>query len=165
MAVGQIPVYYNHFNTGRPSPTDDAGNWYSRYRDVKNDPLYPFGFGLSYSKFTYGALAVAKSVEKNTLKLTATVEVKNTSGIDGEEIVQLYIRDYTASIVRPVKELKAFERVKLQAGERKEIVFTLGKKDLSFFDADGNAVFEAGKFGIFVGGSSADVQLVNVQLK
>jgi beta-glucosidase len=164
-AIGQIPIYYNHFNTGRPGPTDGAGNWFSRYRDVKNDPLYPFGFGLSYTNYTYGDLKLSAATIAKTGKLTATIAVTNSGAADGEEVVQLYIRDYAASMVRPVKELKAFEKVSLKAGETKTVSFTLTQKDLSFLDANGNAVMEAGKFSVFVGGNSRDVKQGDFQVK
>jgi beta-glucosidase len=164
-AIGQIPIYYNHFNTGRPGPTDGAGNWFSRYRDVKNEPLYPFGYGLSYTNYTYGDLKLSATTIAKTGKLTATITVTNSGTVDGEEIVQLYIRDYAASIVRPVKELKAFEKVSLKAGETKTVSFTLTQKDLSFLDANGNAVIEAGKFSVFIGGNSRDVKRGDFQVK
>jgi beta-glucosidase len=157
-AIGQIPIYYNHFNTGRPTPTDPAGSWFSRYRDVKNEPLYPFGYGLSYTSYTYGDLKLSTTNITKTGKIIATISVTNSGKVDGEEVVQLYIRDYAASIVRPVKELKAFEKVSLKAGETKTVSFTLSQRDLSFLDANGNTVVEAGKFGVFIGGNSRDVK-------
>ena len=164
-ALGQIPIYYNHFNTNRPGPADEKGDWFSRYRDVKNGPLYPFGFGLSYSKFVYGDLTVKAFKEKESLNVIVKTTIKNTSNVDGEEIVQLYIRDYAASIVRPVKELKAFQKIKLKAGESKEVEFRLNKKDFSFYDADGNTIFEAGKFSIFVGTNSSEVTQADFEIK
>jgi beta-glucosidase len=158
LAIGQIPVYYNHFNTNRPKPTVEPSDWTSRYRDLSNEPLYPFGYGLCYTKYSYGALTLSSSTINKTGKLTATITVTNSGSVDGEEVVQLYIRDYAASIVRPVKELKAFEKVSLKAGETKTVSFTLTQKDLSFLDANGNAVMEAGKFSVFVGGNSRDVK-------
>jgi beta-glucosidase len=164
-AVGQIPVYYNHFNTNRPTPTDDFGNWYSRYRDIPNDPLYPFGFGLSYTTYQYGNLSLSSSTISKNDKLNVKVTVSNSGKADGEEVVQLYIRDITASIVRPVKELKAFQKIFLKAGETKEVSFTLTGKDFSFFDADGNTKLEAGDFKVFVGTNSKDVLEANLILK
>lgn len=164
-AVGQIPIYYNHFNTGRPAQTDGLGNWYSRYRDMPREPLYPFGFGLSYTNYTYANMRLSSSTIKKEDKLIVTIEVSNTGKIDGEEIVQLYIRDYAASVVRPVKELKAFKKIMLKAGETKEVSFTLTKNDLSFFDANGNSVIEPGKFSVFVGGNSRDAKQADFELK
>jgi beta-glucosidase len=164
-AIGQIPVYYNHFNTGRPTTDDPAGNWYSRYRDIPRDPLYPFGFGLSYSNFTYTDLKISSSTIKKTDKLTVTITVKNNSAISGDEVVQLYIRDYAASVVRPVKELKSFQKINLKAGASQTINFTLTAKDLSFFDANGNVMLEPGKFSVFVGGNSRDVMQADFEMK
>lgn len=164
-AVGQIPVYYNHFNTGRPTTDDPAGNWYSRYRDIPRDPLYPFGYGLSYSNFTYSDLKISSSTIKKTDKLTVTITVKNNSAVSGDEVVQLYIRDYAASVVRPVKELKSFRKINLQAGAAQKVSFTLTAKDLSFFDANGNVMIEPGKFSVFVGGNSRDVMQADFELK
>jgi len=156
-AVGQIPVYYNHFNTGRPGPTDGAGNWFSRYRDIPNSPLYPFGYGLSYTTFGYSNLQLSQPVINKAQSLKVSITVANTGKVDGEEVVQLYIRDIAASIIRPVKELKGFQKIALKAGESKEVSFTLTGKELSFYDANGNTVLEPGKFTVFVGGNSKDV--------
>jgi beta-glucosidase len=164
-AIGQIPIYYNHFNTGRPNPTDDFGNWFSRYRDVQSGPLYPFGYGLSYTNYTYSDLKISASEIKKSDTLTCKINVTNSGKRDGQEIVQLYIRDYAASIIRPVLELKAFEKVTLKAGETKEVSFTLSQKDLSFFDADGNTIIESGKFSVFVGPNSNDLKQANFEVK
>jgi beta-glucosidase len=163
-AVGQIPIYYNHFNTGRPEQTDGQGNWYSRYRDMTREPLYPFGYGLSYTNYTYGDVRLSSATIKKDDRLTVTIEVSNTGKIAGEETVQLYIRDYTASVVRPVKELKAFKKLMLKAGETKEVSFSLTKKDLSFYDANGNSIIESGKFSVFVGGNSRDVKQAGFEI-
>ncbi|HEY4149213.1 MAG TPA: beta-glucosidase BglX [Chitinophagaceae bacterium] len=164
-AVGQIPVYYNHFNTSRPDPTDGAGNWFSRYRDIPNAPLYPFGYGLSYTTFAYNNLRLGAPAITKGESLKVTVTVANTGSVDGEEVVQLYIRDITASIIRPVKELKGFQKIALKAGESKEVSFTLTGKELSFYDADGNTRLEAGKFNVFVGGNSKEVLEAGFELK
>lgn len=156
-AVGQIPVYYNHFNTGRPTPTDDAGAWYSRYLDIPNEPLYPFGFGLSYTDFEYGNLELNFPEIKKDGKLRVSLTVKNKGDYDGVEVVQLYIRDVVASIIRPVKELKGFERIFLKKGETRLVEFELTKKDLLFYNSQGEEVLEEGTFEIFVGGNSRDV--------
>lgn len=157
VAVGQIPVYYNHYNTGRPTATDGAGNWYSRYRDIPNEPLFPFGYGLSYTTFEYKNISLSSDKINKNASLSVTVEVTNTGNTDGKEVVQLYIRDITASIIRPVKELKAFEKVLLKKGETKKIQFILTAKELSFYNETGDAVIESGKFEVFVGGNSKDV--------
>jgi beta-glucosidase len=163
--VGQIPVYYNHFNTGRPTETDGMGNWYSRYRDVPNEPLYPFGFGLSYTKFTYSKPQLSSNIISKGENLTVTVTLTNSGTKDGEEVVQLYIRDYAASVVRPVKELKGFEKIALKAGESKTVSFTLTAKELSFYSAEGKLVLEPGKFSVFIGGNSKDTQQADFELK
>ena len=157
-AIGQIPIYYNHFNTGRPTTTDGLGNWYSRYRDIPNEPLYPFGYGLSYTSYDYSEVKLSSSTITKSATLKVTVYVKNTGLMDGEETVQLYIRDYAASVIRPVKELKAFKKIMIKAGETKEVSFSLTKDDLSFYDADGNSIIESGKFSVFVGPNSRDTK-------
>ena len=164
-AVGQIPIYYNHFNTGRPATTDGMGNWYSRYRDIPREPLYPFGFGLSYTNYTYADVRLSSASIKKEDKLIVTTEVTNSGKMDGEETVQIYIRDYAASVVRPVKELKVFKKIMLKAGETKAVSFTLTKNDLSFFDANGNTILEPGKFSVFAGGNSKDVKQADFELK
>jgi len=164
-ATGQIPVYYNHFNTGRPTQTDGMGNWYARYRDIPNEPLYPFGYGLSYTAFTYSQLQLSSTTLSRKDKLTVTVTVTNSGNRNGEEVVQLYIRDHAASVVRPVKELKGFEKIQLRAGESKTISFTLTARELSFYNAEGKRVLEPGKFSVFVGGNSRDTQQVDVELR
>jgi beta-glucosidase len=164
-AVGQIPVYYNHFNTGRPLPDAGDQSWKSRYRDIPNEPLYPFGYGLSYTTFHYTNLQLDKSSVQKGDSLLASVTVTNTGKYDGEEVVQLYIRDITASIIRPVKELKAFRKIFLKAGESKTVDFTVKDKDLAFYDGEGNIVLEGGKFIIFVGGDSQHVSEQGFELK
>ncbi|MEO8171827.1 MAG: beta-glucosidase BglX [Sediminibacterium sp.] len=163
-AVGQIPVYYNHFNTNRPAPETGDGAWKSRYRDIPNAPLFPFGYGLSYTTFAYSGFTAGKQMEKNG-KLNVSVVVKNTGSYDGEEVVQLYIRDITASIVRPVKELKGFQKIALKAGESRTVNFVLTGKDLSFIDGEGNTKLEAGSFKVFVGGDSKNTLEASFELK
>jgi beta-glucosidase len=164
-AVGQIPVYYNHFSTGRPTQTDGMGNWFSRYRDIPNEPLYPFGFGLSYTDFSYSVPKLSAASITKEEKLTVTVTVTNTGSRSGEEVVQLYIRDHTASIIRPVKELKGFEKVSLKAGESKTVSFTLSANELSFYTAEGKLILEPGKFTVFTGGNSRDTQQVDFEVR
>ncbi|MGL6269984.1 MAG: beta-glucosidase BglX [Chitinophagaceae bacterium] len=156
-AIGQIPVYYNAFNTGRPIPEGTDPGWKSRYRDIPNKPLYPFGYGLSYTTFSYGGFSLDKSSAGKNESVQVTVTVTNSGSVAGEEIVQLYIRDVAASIVRPVKELKNFQKISLKPGESRTVKFILLSKDLSYSDATGLAVLEPGLFKIMVGGNSRDV--------
>jgi len=160
--VGQIPLYYNHKNTGRPYSGDykepaTQRLYISRYRDVKNSPLYPFGYGLSYSKFTYGDLRLSKQTITNDEELEINVTVKNASTRDGEEVVQLYIRDVTGSVTRPVKELKGFQKILIKAGEAKTVSFKLNESQLRFYRSDMSWGSEPGKFEVFVGGNSESV--------
>ena len=163
-SVGQIPVYYNHFNTGRPQPENPEGSFYSRYLDIPNEPLYPFGFGLSYTSYAYSNLRLSSTSINKGESLKVSITVKNTGKYDGEEVVQLYIQDVAASIVRPVKELKAFQKIVLKVGEEKVINFNIGAKDLSFYNADGNPQLESGVFKVFVGGSSYSTLSASFQL-
>jgi beta-glucosidase len=156
-AVGQIPVYYNHMNTGRPLPTDDKGNWFSRYRDIPNEPLYPFGFGLSYTSFSYSNLKLTDTLKPKGKPLQVTVTVSNNGSRDGEEVVQLYIRDYAAGIVRPVKELKGYKKIALAKGATQQVSFSITDEELGYYDQAGDKKVENGKFSVFVGGNSKDV--------
>ncbi|MCU7548987.1 beta-glucosidase BglX [Chitinophagaceae bacterium LB-8] len=164
-AVGQIPVYYNHFNTGRPVQTDGQGNWFSRYRDIPREAYYPFGYGLSYTKFDYSNLQLSSPAISKGETLKVNVTVKNSGNFDGEEVVQLYIRDIASSIIRPVKELKGFQKVSLKKGESQTLTFELDNGKLSYFDEAGNTVLEPGKFSVFVGGNSRDVLESSFELK
>jgi beta-glucosidase len=156
--TGQIPVYYNHKNTGRPYDGTGYPKFKSNYLDVSNDPLYPFGFGLSYTSFSYSDLSLSqKSINANQ-KLSVKLTITNTGNYDGEEIVQLYTRDLVGSIARPVKELKGFQKVILKKGESKEVIFTLGVDDLRFYNNDLKYIYEPGDFKVFVGGNSRDVK-------
>lgn len=155
--VGQCPIYYNNYSTGRPS--NDNGNvFWSHYTDVENTAQFPFGFGLSYTTFDYKNLKVNKKVKMDgiasSLAMTVTVEVTNSGNYDGKEVVQLYIHDIAASLARPVKELKGFELIELKKGATKTVTLTLTDKELGFFDNDGNYLVEPGTFKIMVGGSS-----------
>ncbi|NNC36517.1 MAG: beta-glucosidase BglX [Hyphomonadaceae bacterium] len=147
-SVGQIPIYYNHLNTGRPGPRNEV-TW-AHYSDVENTPLFPFGYGLSYAWFEYSELAT--HVESDHVAVSFVV--KNTSHRDGEEVAQLYIRDRVAGIARPVKELKGFEKAHLSAGESKRFDMKLGRDELGYFNGQGTFVIEPGEFDVFVGGSS-----------
>ena len=164
--VGQVPLYYAHKNTGRPL---GEGKWFSKFRsnylDVSNDPVYPFGFGLSYTTFQYGPLKLDNPEISATQALTVSVDVTNTGSREGAEVVQLYIRDLVGSVTRPVKELKAFRKVNLKAGESTNVSFTLTTDDLSFYRADLTFGAEPGRFQVFVGGNSRDVQVAEFELK
>ena len=150
-AVGQVPIYYNYKNTGRPLiPIPNTVFW-SHYQDVENTPLYPFGYGLSYTTFEYSALQ-AKVVSNKEVNVSVTL--KNTGKFAGKEVVQLYIKDHYASVTRPVRELKGFELVSLKPNERKNITFTLSEKELGFYNNEGEFIVEPGDFSIFVGGDS-----------
>ena len=155
--VGQLPIYYNHKNTGRPLPADNPKMDYkSSYLDVANTPLYPFGYGLSYTTFQISNLQMDKSSMGKGDKVTVTAEVKNTGTVDGETVVQLYIRDLVASVTRPVKELKGFTKVALKAGESKKVSFTVTEAELSFYDIDLKYTAEPGNFELWVAADAAD---------
>jgi beta-glucosidase len=154
---GQIPVYYNHYNTGRPAAKPTDRNYVSSYIDLDNDPKFPFGFGLSYTKFTYSNLMLDKKHFRAGQNIKASVTITNTGNFDGEEVAQLYIRDLVASVVRPVKELKGFQKIMLKKGESKTISFTLTANDLKFFNDQLQYIFEPGDFKLFIGGNSRDV--------
>ena len=161
--VGQIPLYYNHKNTGRPLPD---GAWFQKFRsnylDVSNDPVYPFGFGLSYTNFSYSDLKLSNNSLKGNQTLTASVTLTNNGKFDGKEVVQLYIRDLVGSITRPVKELKGFQKIFLKAGESKTVSFNITPEDLKFYNSDLKYDWEAGDFVIMVGGNSRDVKSAKV---
>nr|WP_321409532.1 beta-glucosidase BglX [uncultured Carboxylicivirga sp.] len=150
--VAHIPVYYNQFNSGRPAREGSAIFW-PHYMDQAHEPLYPFGYGLSYSTFDYSNLKVNVTGPED---VEISVTVQNTGDVDGEEVVQLYIHDKVASIVRPVKELKGFSKVMIKAGETAEVNFTLKKKELGFYNGTGEFLFEPGKFDVMVGSNSTD---------
>jgi len=160
--VGQVPLYYNHMNTGRPL----EGPWFQKFRsnylDVSNDPVYPFGYGLSYTHFTYSDLSLSNTSLKGDQQLTATVTVTNDGSLEGKEVVQLYIRDLVGSITRPVSELKGFQKLDLKAGESRQVSFTITPKDLKFYNADLKYDWESGDFIIMVGGNSRDVKRAKV---
>lgn len=162
-AVGQVPLYYAHKNTGRPGP-DTSVTW-SRYTDMSNDPLYPFGFGLSYTTFTYSepTLSATEIGRDGTLKVTTTVTNAGTRA--GAETAQLYVRDLVGSVTRPVKELKGFQRVELGPGESRTVTFTITPADLAFYTAQGRWEAEPGAFQVFVGGNSRDVKAAAFTLR
>ena len=161
--VGQIPIYYNHKNTGRPLP---EGAWFQKFRsnylDVSNDPLYPFGFGLSYTRFEYGDLKLSAAQAKGNQTITASITITNTGKYDGAEVVQLYIRDLVGSITRPVKELKGFQKIFFKAGESKTINFSITPEDLKFYNGILKYDWEPGEFQIMVGGNSRDLKSAKI---
>jgi len=162
--VGQIPLYYAHKNTGRPLPD---GKWFQKFRsnyiDVSNDPLYPFGYGLSYTSFTYGDLKLSAASLKGNQTLKASIELTNAGKYDGQEVVQLYIRDVVGSVTRPVKELKGFQKVMLKAGETKTITFNITSEDLKFYNSNLKYDWEPGAFEIMIGGNSRDVKAAKIE--
>jgi len=155
---GQIPIYYNHFNTGRPSINEDKV-YKSAYIDLPNSPKFPFGYGLSYTSFDYSNLRLSKTTMKDNETIEVSVTITNTGKRAGEEVVQLYLQDKFGSVVRPVLELKDFQKIKLNAGEAKAITFSIDKEKLSFFNSDLQWVAEPGAFGLMIGASSADIRL------
>ncbi|MBP6872424.1 MAG: beta-glucosidase BglX [Bacteroidales bacterium] len=159
LSVGQVPIYYSHLNTGRPA-TDDVDRFYrSAYIDLSIYPRYEFGYGLSYTGFEYSNLMIDRKMIKTDEKITVSVTIKNTGRYDGEEIVQLYLRDRVASISRPVKELKDFTKIFLKAGESKTVTFIIDKEKLSFYNNDLEWVAEPGEFDLMIGASSRDIRL------
>jgi len=161
-SVGQIPVYYNHKNTGRPYDGKGSGKFKSYYMDISNDPLYPFGFGLSYTSFDYSDLKLDKTRLKGDEIVTATVTITNTGKYAGEETVQLYITDPVASVTRSVKDLKAFKKVFLQPGEKKELSFDVTTASLKFYNSNLKYDWEPGEFIIQVGTNSADTKSASI---
>ncbi|MBB1193408.1 beta-glucosidase BglX [Flavobacterium sp. SOK18b] len=152
--VGQLPLYYNYKNTGRPIMNEPESVFWSHYIDEKNTPQFPFGHGLSYSKFEYLGFELSSNAFAKGGSIQVSVNVKNTSNVIGKEVVQLYIRDLIASVTRPVKELKGFELIELQPNETKKVMFTIDEKMIEFFTANRKWEAEAGDFKVFVGGSS-----------
>lgn len=162
-SVGQVPSYYNHLNTGRPYRVNDS-NYTSNYFEEPTGPLFAFGYGLSYTQFSVSDITLSNSKMTRKDKLTATVTVKNTGKVAGATVVQLYLRDIAASISRPVKELKNFEKVMLQPGEEKVVTFTLSEEDLKFFNPSLKYAAEAGDFKVMIGLDSVDVKEASFKL-
>jgi beta-glucosidase len=164
-SVGQIPLYYNHKNTGRPLA---EGAWFEKFRsnylDVPNDPVYPFGYGLSYTTFDYSDITLSSATLDAKGELTASVTVTNTGKTDGAEIVQLYICDLVGSVTRPVKELKGFEKVFIKAGESQTVNFKIAAEMLKFYNYDLNYVFESGDFDVMIGRNSREVKTARFTL-
>lgn len=162
-AVGQVPIHYNHLNTGRPQQSFGQ-MWTSGYLDLPATPAYPFGFGLSYSKFNYSDISLSKSTYKMGEPVDVTVTVTNTGDVAGEEVVQLYIQDIAADIARPVKELKGFKKIKIEPGQSQKVVFQLTQKDLSYWNNELKFKADPGAFKVYVGGNSRDVKEAGFQL-
>ncbi|MBI3482662.1 MAG: glycoside hydrolase family 3 C-terminal domain-containing protein, partial [Bacteroidetes bacterium] len=164
--VGQVPIYYAHKNTGRPLGND---KWFAKFRsnylDVSNEPVYPFGFGLSYSQFSYGEIRLDKSEMTLADSLSVSIDVTNRGVREGEEVVQLYTHDVDGSVTRPVKELKAFNKILLKPGETRTLKFKLANSDLSFYKSDLSFGSEPGKFEVFVGTNSRDTKKAEFTLK
>lgn len=160
--TGQIPIYYNHKNTGRPF--DDAQKYTSKYLDASNEPLFPFGYGISYTKFNYTPPVTDKTSYQKEDTIRVKVAVSNDGGYDGKALVQLYIRQISGGITRPVKELKAFQQVFLPKGSRQELQFSITRSDLSYADNDGNIIFEPGKFQLFTGSNAGDAAGVTISV-
>jgi beta-glucosidase len=163
--VGQIPVYYNHLNTGRPFHPGDSPKFKSDYLDVANTPLYPFGYGLSYTTFSYSDISLSNKILEAGKKITASVDITNTGTRKGKETVQLYTRQMVGSIARPVKELKGFQQIILEPGETKKVSFSMSADDLKFYNSDLKYVYEPGAFKLFIGTNSAEVKEADFELK
>jgi len=157
--VGQVPIYYNHFSTGRPAKDENSTNYVSAYIDLKNSPKFPFGYGLSYTTFEYSGLKLSSNKIKSNETIKVSFQLKNTGKVAGEEVVQLYLKDKFGSVVRPVLELKDFQKLKLNAGESKTIEFIIDKEKLSFYNNKLEWVAEPGDFEVMIGASSADIKL------
>jgi beta-glucosidase len=155
---GQIPIYYSHYKTGRPATSDSDRFYRSAYIDLSIYPKFPFGFGLSYTNFDYGNIVLSSSILKANQPIKATVTVSNTGSYDGEETVQLYTQDLVGSVVRPVKELKGFQKIFLKKGESKQVSFTIDVNKLRFYNAALKYIYEPGDFKLFIGGSLQNVK-------
>ena len=163
--MGQIPIYYNHFSTGRPLTGTDPQRFVSKYTDAPNTPLFPFGYGLSYAEFSYSDVSLSSDSLTSKDSITASVQLKNTGACTGTEVVQLYIQDVAASTVRPVRELKGFTRITLAPGETQTVSFQISEAELAFHRADGSYGTEPGAFRVWIGGSSATENGANFTLR
>ncbi|WP_179015475.1 beta-glucosidase BglX [Paenibacillus sp. 79R4] len=164
-AVGQVPVYYNHYNTGRPKPAEDTNEQYvSKYLDIPNAPLLPFGYGLSYTTFEYGSLELSSEKMTSEAAIKVSIEVRNIGEVTGIETVQLYVRDISGEVVRPMKELKDFRKIELAPGEAAQVVFELGEEQLRYYHSDLSFTSDAGKFEVFVGPNSRDTRQAGFHL-
>jgi beta-glucosidase len=165
-SVGQVPIYYSHKNTGRPLGNQEGKfeKFKSNYIDERNEPLFPFGFGLSYTTFDYSNLKITSEKMNFNGKVSASVDVTNTGGYEGKEVVQLYIRDLVGSVTRPLKELKGFQKITLKKGEKKTVTFEISVEDLKFYNSDLEFVAEAGQFDVYIGTSSDTEKKVSFEL-
>lgn len=165
-SVGQVPIYYAHKNTGRPLSNTEGKfeKFRSNYLDERNEPLFPFGFGLSYTTFDYSNLKISSDKMNFSGKVNVTVDVTNTGNFDGKETVQLYIRDLVGSVTRPVRELKGFQKIMLKKGEKQTVTFQITVEDLKFYNSDLQFVAEPGQFDVFVGTNSNADKKVSFEL-
>jgi len=162
---GQIPIYYSHYKTGRPATSDSDRFYRSAYIDLSIYPKFPFGFGLSYTNFDYSNIVLSSSILKANQPVKATVTVSNNGNYDGEETVQLYTQDLVGSVVRPVKELKGFQKIYLKKGESKQVRFTIDVNKLRFYNGELKYIYEPGDFKLFIGGNSQNVKEASFQLQ
>ena len=156
---GQIPIYYNHFNTGRPPQNDTQKNYVSGYIDLDNSPKFPFGYGLSYTTFEYSNLKLSQNIMKQNESIQVSVAITNTGKVFGEEIVQVYVSDRVASLIRPILELKDFQKIGLNPGETKTLLFSINKEKLSFYNDKLEYIAEPGMFDLKIGASASDIRL------
>jgi beta-glucosidase len=166
-ALGQVPIYYNHLNTGRPveKGADKYRKYASNYLEVRNDPLYPFGYGLTYTTFRYSDLSLSSATMAADGSVEASIVVSNTGQRDGDEVVQLYVHQQAASIARPVKELRGFQRIHLKAGEQRRVTFCIDRDQLQYLNAQGEPVLESGLFDIMIGGNSDDTKSTTLRVQ
>jgi beta-glucosidase len=164
--VGQIPIYYNYKRTGRPQAEGQPTQKFrSNYLDVPNSPLFPFGYGLSYTSFSYSPVTLSANSLRPGQTIKASVTISNTGAYEGEEVVQLYVYDPVASVTQPVKKLKGFQKIFLKKGESKEVSFTIGVEELKFYNADLKWVAEPGEFKVYMGPNSATTNEAGFSLK
>jgi beta-glucosidase len=165
-SVGQVPIYYAHKNTGRPLSNTEGKfeKFRSNYIDERNEPLFPFGFGLSYTSFDYSNVKISSDKMNFNGKVTVSADVTNTGNFDGKETVQLYIRDLVGSVTRPVRELKSFQKISLKKGEKQTVTFDITVEDLKFYNSDLQFVAEPGQFDVFVGTNSNADKKVSFEL-
>jgi len=164
-AEGQIPIYYNYFKTGRPATSDSDRFYRSAYIDLSIYPKFPFGYGLSYTKFDYSDVTLSNAAMKANQSIKATVTIKNTGNYDGEETVQLYLQDVVGSVVRPVKELKGFQKIFIRKGESKQVSFTIDVNKVKFYNSDLKYIYEPGDFKVYIGGNSQEVKEAGFKLQ